>query len=881
MNVVSPHDLRVDGRLEPLGLGSTRPRFSWKLLGTDTAGLTDSVAIQVGTTETLDQILWETTVPAAGLPEVSYQGPVLNSGQRYWWRLRCSGDNQEPWSAVSWFEMGILDDRLWRAHWVTDSAPNSSRDYRALHLRGEAELDRPVAKARAYVSALGWYRFMINGSDLTGSALVPRWTPYDDYVEYQTYDVTTVLQQGNNILAMAIGDGRFRGRIGVFSEQAVFGDRLAGWMQLEVQFADGSHATWVTDRSWITGPGPILSADPMHGERVDFNLRDSHWYTRMPAPAGYRPVELLTSPRHLIAEEVPPVREVDRIPAQRVIRTPSGKQIADFGQNFAGVVRMRLRGVRGTRVVLSHSEVLTPDGELDLDYVLELPGAPPMNQRDEVTLHGDDGWWQPWFTIHGFRYVEIDGLDHEIDPADVEGVVMSTDVPITGTFECSDSRLNQLHRNVLWSMRSNFVDTPTDCPTRERSGWTADIAVFAAAATTFADVRYFLRRYLRNLANDQLPDGKVPVVIPDEYKSGWRSRLGKMLSASVGWGDTAVSLPWTLYQYYGDTDILERQYSSMTAWVDQLARRARDRTSLRRKLLRTRHSRREQYICDTGFMFGEWLRPNDAYGLFRDLWQRGTIATAYLEHSARTVAEAAKLLGKRTDAERYRELADEARKAWRAVYLHDDGRVGNDRQDDYVRAIAFDLLDETEKPSAITRLIELIGKAGGHLGTGFLSTPMLLPVLRAGGRSDVAYELLTQTTLPSWLHQIERGATTVWETWEGYDKQGRASNSHNHYAFGAVASYLTEHLAGITPAEPGYRVIDIHPSIIGDLRFAGARIDTPFGTAASAWEIEGDNVHLTVTIPPGSSGHIRTGSGSYRVGAGTFTYSWPKSDSQY
>lgn len=856
---LAPVDLRVGARTDPLGIDAAHPRFTWRHRA---GGARPSAyAVQVSTDPGFARLVWDTGRINDDQPMgVGYAGAALDSRRRYWWRVGAwEGEGESAaWSAPATFETAILDPSWWRAQWISGAAPKTKADYRVLYLQAGVDLSAPVVRGRAYVSALGWYRFLVNGIDLTGPALVPRWTPFDDYVEYQVYDVTEAFQTGSNVAALVIGDGRFRGRLGLLDQRAVYGDRLAGLAQFELELADGTSVSLVTDRNWQAGGGQILTADPKFGERVD--LRMAH--------PDFGAAEILHTHRDLIAEQVAQVREVDRLAARAVRRTPTGTQIVDFGQNFAGVTRIRLAGPAGTTVGLTHGEVTDPEGNLDgLRY-----------QRDEVVLSGENTWWQPWFTIHGFRYVEVDGLTTELDPADVEGIVLSSDLPAAGEFDCSDPRLNQLRSNVAWSLRSNFVDTPTDCPTRERSGWTGDIQVFASTASAFVDVQAYLQRYLRNLAAEQFADGRVPVFIPSETSaaSPRGTTLMRFPSSSVGWGDAAVLVPWMLYTYYGDRDVLEQQLSSMTAWVDQLARRARRKRSIGRRLRREGRVDVEPFLVDTGFHFGEWLRPGSSLptALLDGRRHRSVVATAYFEHSARILSTICGVLGRDTEAARYRDLADQTRYAWRTVFLRGDGRIGADRQDDYVRALAFDLLDEDEKAGAVERLVALIDDAGWHLGTGFLSTPMLLPVLVDGGRPDVAWTLLLQDSTPSWLHQIARGATTVWETWEGYDDKGRANASHNHYAFGAVAGFLTERIAGLRPAEPGYRVIDIAPLIGGGLTHARASVQTPFGVAASSWTRAQRTVTLTVTIPPGATAHVHAGGTRHETGSGTNTFEW-------
>ncbi|WP_443093728.1 family 78 glycoside hydrolase catalytic domain [Nocardia salmonicida] len=874
--------LETNGQPLPMGIDTAQPEFSWKLSPTESDSPRVAYTIEVAKTPQFDDgVLWNSGRVESKIPfSTIYSGPALEPNRRYHWRVRLidPSDREDQWSAPAWFETGVLDPTWWQAKWIAGQ-PTVVSDKDVVYLRNSVTLTHEVTRARAYVTALGWYRFFVNGTDATGPALVPRWTPFDSNVEYQTYDVTDSFRLGSNVVAMAIGDGRYRGRIGAQAKRAIYGDRLAGFAQIEVELANGTTVTIATDDTWRAGPGRIRHSDPMDGEQVDLGVPVDDWLTAENPPERMRPVNILDpSSRALVAEEVPRVREIKVLPPQTITRSSSGKQIVDFGQNLAGVVRIRVSGSAGTTVTLTHSELLTTEGELDLTYLDTPPLLSVPAQRDEITLGGRDEWVQPWFTIHGFRYLEVDGLDHDLQPEDVRAVLISTDVPVTGSFECSHPQVEQLYRNVLWSLRSNFVDTATDCPTRERSGWTGDIQVFAPTAAVLVDTQTYLRRYLRNLAIEQFPDGRVPPYIPSESSvfSGGPGRFVRTVATSVGWGDAAVMIPWTLYQYYGDTVVLERQYDSMRLWMNYLERSASTRKSVTRAL-RKRVGDQEQYILDTGFHWGEWLRPTDtASATLRDVvLHRPAVATAYFAHSAMLMSKIAEVLGKDDDAQHYGELTEKVGAAWRSAFVNEDGRIGHDRQDDYVRALAFGLLPQELRGSALERLTDLIQLAGRHIGTGFLSTPMILQVLADGGRADIAYDLLMQNSSPSWLSQIERGATSIWENWEGHNKKGKPKGSRNHYAFGAVARWLVEGVAGLAPAEPGYRVVRVAPHIGGGLEHAAASVVTPFGRASSDWRTHRGLVTLDVTIPPGATGEVRLGDGrSEQVPSGNHSFQW-------
>jgi alpha-L-rhamnosidase len=619
----------------------------------------------------------------------------------------------------------------------------------------------------------------------------------------------------------------------------------------------------------------VLSADPKGGERVDLRLPDPP-----PEDAFATAVSLLDARTPLVAESVEPVTVIGHRTG-RVSRTPSGRQLVDFGQNFAGVARLRLSGPAGALVKLLYSEVLDAHGELDTNYLDEKSGK-EWFQRDEVILGDEQVDYTPAFTIHGFRYLAIDGPADPISQDDVEGIVLSSNIPQISEFRASDPRLERLWTNVLWSLRSNFTDTPTDCPTRERSGWTGDIQVFGPTAAQMVDARAFLRRYLHNTAEEQYPDGRVPPFIPSEAAPGVSKNRLSFSSSSAGWGDVTVMLPWTLYQYYGDTTVLADHYDSARKWVDHLAHRASTKRSIRRRL-RGGAGDLERFIVDTGFQWGEWLRPGETFrseirGGFTG--KRAAVATAYLARSAELLSRISEVLQHGDDAIRYRRLSVNAAHAWRATFVTKGGaRIGDDKQDDYVRALAFDLLTPEQRPRAAARLVELVELAGFHLGTGFLSTPMLLDTLVDAGHEDIAYRVLLQTTAPSWLDQVARGATTTWETWAGHTADGEPHASHNHYAFGTVAAFLQERVAGLAPTAPGYARFRVAPVIGGGLTSASVSLDTPYGTAGAAWELgRSGAVTLTVTVPAGAAADVILGDVRQELSAGTHTITGRPSD---
>ncbi|PZQ90712.1 MAG: alpha-L-rhamnosidase [Leifsonia xyli] len=865
--------LTTELRAAPLGIDEPHPEFGWRIHGAPAQSGYELEVRDAGST-----VVWQQTGGERSFG-IRYAGTALTGSTRYLWRVRL-GDGEGrlgAWSADAPFETALLDPADWSARWIGHPA---DAEHRPIYLRHELRLVEAPVRARAYVSALGWHRLVVGGHDLTGSALVPRFTAYDREVEYRSYDLDGLLAAGTTTLGIVVADGRFRGALGIDSHRSTYGDRLGAIAQLRLEYADGRIETLGTDGDWLGGNGPLTSADPKFGTTIDLRIPDP--FADAAAPAAFTPVELIDAgARRLVAERIPPFGEQERLPVTVRAGVEPGTQLIDVGRNIAGVLRLRLDGPAGTRVTLQHSEDLRADGSLAWEH-LDRTGAAAKDreqrfQRDEIVLDGSPRTVQPAFTFHGFRYVLVSGLDRELSPDDVEAIVLSSDTPATGVFRSSDSRLDRLWEASFASLRGNFLDTATDCPTRERAGFTGDAQVFAPASTILSDTQAFFRRYLATLALEQLPDGSLPTVVPSEYSSfsGGPTKQQRQFAQSVGWGDASVFIPAALLESYGDERVFAEQYDSMRAWVDYLDARAR-RGGLR-KLLRYRTRGIDaSRIVDHGFIWGEWVRAgeNGILGLVRDMQvNRGNIATAYLSTSSRMLADAAGRLGRQDDAAHYTRIADDTRAAWRRAFVRRGGaRIGTDKQDDYVRALAFELLPDEQRQAAVGRLVELIRAADTHLGTGFLSTPMLLPVLADGGHPELAYELLLRNTPPSWLAQIEAGATTIHENWRIFDAKGERTGSSNHYAFGSVVEWMASGIAGIRPDAPGYRRIRFSPVIGGGLTHASATISTPYGEVGAGWRIDGDRVRYDLEVPPGTTAWTDFVDGeSLELGPGTHT----------
>jgi alpha-L-rhamnosidase len=866
-------DLRCDYQLNPLGIESKEPCLSWQLTS-DQRGATQS-AYQIQVRNRQGE-LWDSgKVPSDQSLHIPYSGPSLRSRQRYTWQVRVWDNNDRPsaWSEPGWWEMALLHTTDWQAQWIE---PDWDEDPAAFnpcpYLRVPFTLRTRPVSARLYVTAHGLYEASLNGLRVGDAYFTPGYSSYHHRLPYQTYDVSDLLRDGENVAGAILGDGWYRGSLGIASRRNTYGQHLGLLWQLVVGYADGSEQVIVSDEGWRATTGPILSSDLKAGEVYDARLEMPGWDQPGFDASRWRGVRVAEySLENLMVSPAPPVRRKERFVPVKILTTPVGETVVDMGQNFSGVVQLKVNGPAGTTIRLRHGEALDKDGNFTMDHLAIEPVFPAPPQAISYTLRGGgEEVYTPFFTVHGFRYVKVEGFPGTPTPENFTGIALYSDLPTTGTFTCSDPRLNQLQHNILWSQKGNFLEIPTDCPTRERAGWTGDAQIYASTASFLMQTAEFFRKWLRDLAAEQEPDGKVPLIIP--RPSGAESSLPRtvtLLNGSAGWGDAAVILPWTLYQVYGDQRLLEEQYASMKAWVDYQQRQAQDKYQPQGHTAPRYQERKpleyELYLWDTNYHWGEWLEPDDPVpGLLFAEWAPEVaqilsaphIATAYFAYSTRLLAETARVLGNEADAQVYSVLFEKIQQAFITEFVGEHGRMTPDKQSNYVRALAFDLLPEHLRPAATQRLIKLIQEAGTHLGTGFLSTPYLCPVLGDNGHLDLAYALLMQDTPPSWLYAVKKGATTIWESWDGIDEEGNPHNSLNHYSYGAIGNWLYQVVAGIKPGVSGYRHTIFQPQPGGGLTFASATYQSLYGEIATSWQIDGERFQLTVTVPTNTTATV-------------------------
>ncbi len=842
--------LQTEYLTAPLGLGCAVPQFSWQCAD----GL-HQTAYRI-TAERDGAQIWDSgKVNTAQTAHIPYGGAPLQSRDRVRWTVRLWDENAVPGPvAESWFELGLLRADDWKARWITGSyKPRKNTRYPVDGFCKVFPCAGTVKRARLYITACGLYRAELNGERIGDFALAPGSTDYRKRLQYQTYDVTQLLHDENTLTA-ELADGWYRGSIGCFGQTNVFGRRTALLAQLEWQDDSGSH-TLCTDESWQwSSDGLRLFADLKDGEIIDARRQYSFAHRAVLLPDAGK------IPAPTAADNITP-RQKERF-TPKLLHTPNGKTVLDFGQNLAGFVAFTARGAAGQKLTLTLGEILDENGEFTQANMVEhkpvkefgrlgevllmtgngrlIPGEKQSTPKQQIvyTCAGQDEPYCTRFAVFGFRYALVES-DYAIDPADFAAVAVYSDMERTGWFRCSDERVNRLFENTVWSMKSNFLDVPTDCPTRERLGWTGDAQVFFETGAYIMNVAPFYRKWLRDLQDNQKPDGRISAVAPYNGFAALYDSTGD----SVGWSDAAILVPWRYYKRYGDKKLLAESYPLMQRLAEH-------------RLANTGHKDKKQaaadplnqYVYEKGMHLGEWLEPAE----FQEKIAAGKQplhteeCTAYLHYSMQVMTEAARALGKTEDAARYADHADGARRAYRKLFLR-NGAPDTDRQAKLVRPLALGLADDDAelKTALQIRLAKAVENRGYKVGTGFLSTPLVLPMLAQAHRTDLAYKMLLNSEKPGWLYEVDQCATTVWETWEG-------NVSRNHYSPGAVCQWLFEGVAGITA--DGERHFKIAPCQDAALYFAEAVYNSLYGAVSCKWTRNTDGTTTAeIVIPPNTT----------------------------
>ena len=835
---VKVNGLLCENRTNPIGMDVTNPRFSWKLVTDKRNEMQTAYRVEVSESPAFHGHVWDSEkVKSDSSVFVTYQGKDLQSGKKYFWRVQVwdNAGKSSGWSQQAWWQTALFSQSDWKAQWITPGYVEDTVNRPSPLMRKEFAVSKKIRSAVAYITAHGLYEAQLNGQRVGDAYLTPGWTSYKNRLQYQTYDVTDMLKQGQNAIGVMLGNGWYRGIIGYSDKKNVYGKDIALLMQVNITYEDGTTDVITSDESWKSSTGEVLYSEIYNGETIDHNKDQTGWAQTGFNDAQWSPVQVQAYPKNtLIATYNEGITKHETFKPVRIFKTPKNEQVIDFGQNLVGWVILKVKGNAGDKITVSHAEVLDKSGNF---YTENLRAA--KAQDTYILKGGEEEIFEPHFTFHGFQFIRIEGYPGDvIKPEDVTAVALYSDMKPTGTFTTSNLLINQLQHNIQWGQKGNFLDVPTDCPQRdERLGWTGDAQVFSRTATFNMNVDDFFAKWLRDVAADQSPAGVVPFVVPN--------CLG-FTQCSTGWADVSTVIPWNMYLAYGDKRILQNQYSSMKAWVDYMQHQSKND------------------LWNTGFHFGDWLfysRDDDTDGSSA-ITDKYFIAQCFYAYSTQLLINAATVLNKQEDIAYYTSLLKRIKDAFFKEYVTPNGRLVSGTQTAYTLALNFDMLPESLRDQAATRLVENIHAYGDHLTTGFLGTPYLCHVLTRFGKDNIAYRLLLQDTYPSWLYPVKMGATTIWERWDGIrpDKSFEAAsmNSFNHYSYGAIGDWMYRVMAGLDTYTdgPGYKHIKIMPHPGGGFTHAAASLQTYYGDVGSGWEIKDGKTYYTVNVPANTKADI-------------------------
>lgn len=827
--------LRCEYLKNPMGIDVKFPRISWQLYSDQRDVIQKAYRIQVASDSLFQEMIWDSgKVYSDQSIHVEISQINLVSCKRYYYRVQSWNQEDEStgWSEICFWELGMLEPGEWQADWISAPEGLSADNDKCPQFRRSFDISNEIKTARLYVTSLGLYEISMNGKRVGESYFTPGWTNYKSRLQYQTYDVTSLCGTAENVIGAVLGNGWYVGNLGWRGRKKIYGDRKALLLELHLTYENGETEIIQTDSNWKVSTGPILMSEIYHGETYDARLEKQGWNAPGYVDAEWKHAEILDYTKKMIkAQENQTVKKIEEIQPIKQFVTPKGETVIDMGQNMVGWIRFSVKGSRGKEVILKHAEVLDKNGNL---YTGNLRSA---KQEIRYVLNGKDvETFEPHFSFQGFRFVQLIGFDGPIHLEDFTGIVLHSEMERTGHFKCSDPLVNQLQHNIVWGQKGNFLDVPTDCPQRdERLGWTGDAQMFMSTAAFLHNIAPFFTKWLRDLESEQSGEGDVPFVIPNVLDDDELSSGEEGLS-SAAWGDAAVICPWTLYQNYGDLRILAEQYDSMKAWVEYI-----------------RGQGKNEYLWETGFHLGDWLALDSKPDSYAGATDRYFIASVFYAYSVSLLQKAAKALNKSEDIREYGDLHNKIMDAFNKKYVTPFGHLTVQTQTAHVLALKFGLLKGMARKHAVHQLSELLRETNGHLTTGFVGTPYLNFVLSENGHNETAYNLLLQTDYPSWLYQVKKGATTVWEHWDGIKEDGSfwsdKMNSFNHYAYGAVGDWLYRCVAGINTDEeqPGYKHMIIHPQPGPGLTWAEGRLETMYGSIHSSWKIH-ENGFMTVKI---------------------------------
>lgn len=906
-------NVKCENKKNPLNVDVKQPRFSWQIISEEKNLFQKSYRIVV---RNCGALCWDSGVVedrrTFGIP---YEGEDLISRASYRYTVEAVLSNGEHvWAEENTFETVIFDTGEWQAKFIEpDMLPDLDCDplqecrdkwaeFVQKMMRGEMEeifdpgeylKTRPShpyypavmmyrkfmlpdipQKARVYMTAHGIYEFSINGKLASDVMLAPEFTSYDKILKYQVYDVTALLRKGENVIIVTIADGWYKGKI-AYGCGCEYGNNPGLLLEMDITCADDSVHSVVSDENWLFSyDGPIRRADLFNGQTVDARYEIPEFATVEMDASAWKPVHVEEHNRSVLtAQTDAPIRALTELEAVEVLVNAKGETIVDFGQGFAGHIRVTgIEGKVGTEVIFEHTEQLDKDG----NFVYPFTDC-VQQQKDIYILNGrGNEQFEPVMTYHGFRYVRVTS-DTEINwkKEQFKGIVVGTDNEKAGDFSCSDGRLNRLQQNIVWSQRSNMVGIPTDCPTREKAGWTGDVYVYGRTSCFNQDLFTFYEEWLKSVRAEQMENGGIQYTVPQI-----QNYLQQIGGASTGWGDVIVELPWQLYQIYGDRKVLEENFEAMKKWQAYLENEAKTGITQGTEEMSERARENQRYLINTGFHFGDWLVPSVkneagfADGAASAFLTGHTVATAIYADTTEKLGKIARILGDEQEAVRCDNLASKIRKAFEETYLHEDGTLQNDMQGLYVLALKMNMVSEEHRPALLNRLVEKIHENDGCMDCGFLSVPHIMDVLTENGKPEEAYALLYQEKCPSWLYEVKQEATTMWESWNAIREDGsRDGCSFNHYAFGCVGDWIYRNILGIKSLEPGYSRIEISPDFSCGLDAVRGYYDSIHGRIAVDWKKKMDgNTVVKMQIPVNVEAIIRIGSIEEIVGSGEYEF---------
>lgn len=845
-------ELTIEYLKNPVGLDG-RPWFGWILCSDKKNVSQEAYRLEIAVDDVFETIVYESGwVKSRESIHVEAAGFCPASCKKYFVRVQVQdGEEESSFSEPAFFVTAVLKQDQWKAQFITAEGPEDKDSSGSTYLRKEIEISGEVLEAYACTTALGLYHFYINGHKVGLDEMTPGWTSYQKHLCYQTYEVTDLLKQGANALGALVGAGWYKGKMGFLHLRNNYGDQASFLMQLVVRYRDGREETFFTEESWLGHEGPVTFSEIYDGEIYDAGMEIENWNCPGYRADVWKGVQTAEFPKSaLTAQAGSKVRVIETLEARSIFQTPQGDRVIDFGQNLTGWVRFKVRGRTGEEVRFQCFEMLDSSGNV---YTANLRSA---KQEIRYICRGEgEENYHPHFTFQGFRYVHVLDWPGELKEEDVAACVLHSDMEETGEFSCSNPLVNQLHSNIKWSMKGNFLDIPTDCPQRdERMGWTGDAQIFCRTSCYLMNTYTFFRKWLKDVAADQTPEGGVPHVVPDiisgREKDDWL--LSKGTHSAAAWADVAVINPWNLYLMYGDTFILEEQYDSMKQWIGFMRKHTRD------------------HIWNYKLQFGDWVALDAEEGSYFGATPNDLTCTAYYAYSTGLFAKIALILQREEDAIEYEALYGEIVKKFQSTFFESDGSMTAMTQTAHILALHFNLVPEAYRQKTAEQLVTLLEKEGGHLVTGFVGTPYFLHALSGNGYADKAYELLLKEDFPSWLYQVKRGATTIWEHWDGLKPDGTMwspdMNSFNHYAYGAVGEWLYRSVLGIETDEAcsGYRRIIISPQTGDALAYAKGSYKSALGMIRVSWEktqTPGER-RLAFTVPANAAVTIRLEKGA-------------------